>query len=287
MKVCPTISCENHSHPSPKWYVKNGYYKPKTTQQKTPRYKCKSCGKSFSTHTAKPTAYQKRPDINFLLFKLLVSGVSLRRAATLLKTEYNTVVRHFNYLAQKAQRLHLENLKTIQTALVQVDEMETFIHARPKALSIPMVVRVKTGEILGFAVAQMPAKGLLATIGANLYGWTVDERPVKFQSMLVLLKSSFKPNVTFKCDSNTSYPKWIKNSIRGAQLEQIVAAKAKPKKGGKKPKDELFAINNTFARMRHDMNRLGRKTWSTTKSIQGLENHIWLYVAWNNGYTMK
>ncbi len=45
-----------------------------------------------------------------------------------------------------------------------VDEMETFLHARPKALSVPMIVRVKTGEILGFAVAKMPAKGKLAQI---------------------------------------------------------------------------------------------------------------------------
>lgn len=50
--------------------------------------------------------------------------------------------------------------------------------------------------------------------------------------------------------------------------------------------DELFSINNTFAKMRHDMNRLGRKTWFTSKSIKGLENHIWLYVAWTNGYKL-
>ena len=180
-------------------------------------------------------------------------------------------------------------LQTVQTGFVQVDELETFIHARPKALSVPMVVRVKTGEILGFNVARMPAKGLLADIGKSLYQWTVEERSAKFQSMLQDIACSLKPNVTFKCDSNTSYPKWIHNIVPNAGIEQIVAGKS----GKKKPKsetkafDELVSINNTFARMRHDMNRLARKTWSTTKSIRGLEAHIWLYVAWNNGYRVK
>ncbi len=159
-------------------------------------------------------------------------------------------------------------------------------HARPKALSVPMVVRVKTGEILGFNVARMPAKGLLADIGKSLYQWTVDERSAKFQSMLRDLAGSLKPNVTFKCDSNTSYPKWIHNIVPNAGIEQILAGKKKPKSEAK-AFDELFSINNTFARMRHDMNRLARKTWSTTKSIRGLEAHIWLYVAWNNGYSIR
>ena len=92
-------------------------------------------------------------------------------------------------------------------------------------------------------------------------------------------KDCFKEDITFKCDSNTSYHKWITNQVPNAKLEQVIGGKKKSKKDGEKEFDQLFAINNTFARMRHDMNRLSRKTWSTTKAINGLENHIWLYIA--------
>ena len=289
MISCQNSACVNHTEPPKDWFVKIGYYIPKTTHKKTPRYKCKACGKSFSSHTGKATAYQKKPSINVELFKLLVSGVSLRRASEILDVQYNTIVSHFNYLAEQAKALHLAHLKTVQTSFVQVDELETFIHARAKGLSVPMVVRVKTGEILAFAVAKMPAKGKLALIGVDKYQWWDDERPVKFQSMLVSIKHCLKENVTFKCDAHSSYHKWITKQIPTAQLEQISQSKkAKTKKrDGDKEFDELFAINNTFARMRHDMNRLARKTWSTTKAIHGLENHIWLYVAWNNKYKVK
>ena len=75
--------------------------------------------------------------------------------------------------------------------------------------------------------------------------------------------------------------------VPNAKLEQIVGGKKKSKRDGEKEFEQLFAINNTFAKMRHDMNRLARKTWSTTKAIHGLENHIWLYIAWNNKYKIK
>ena len=78
MDFCPNKECSYNTNPIKDWFVKIGYYKPKNTNQKTPRYKCKSCGKSFSTHTNKSTAWQKKPEINKMLFKLLVSGVSLR-----------------------------------------------------------------------------------------------------------------------------------------------------------------------------------------------------------------
>lgn len=36
--------------------------------------------------------------------------------------------------------------------------METYLRASAKPLSVSMVVRVKTGEILGFNVAKMPTR---------------------------------------------------------------------------------------------------------------------------------
>ena len=105
MDFCLNKDYSNSSGTQKYWYVKIGYYKPKNTNQKTPRYKCKLCGKSFSTHTNKSNAYQKKPEINKMLFKLFVSGVSLRRASQILDVEYNTVVKHFGYLAKQCQEL--------------------------------------------------------------------------------------------------------------------------------------------------------------------------------------
>ncbi len=287
MVPCLNSDCQNHTAKGSGWYVKTGYYKPKGSGQRTARYKCKACGKTFSSNTHRPTAYQKKRSINPRLFELLVSGVSLRRAAELLEVQYNTVLLHFDYLAEAAKTHHVKFLRTIETEFVQVDELETFIHARPKCVSVAMAVRVKTGQILGFNIARMPAKGKLAAIGTSLYDWTTDERAAKFQEMLSTFVGCLKPSITFKTDSNTNYPKWIAAVVPHAKLERIKGKNKKQPIGNPKEYDEMFAINNTFARMRHDMNRLARKTWSTSKAIHGLEKHLWLYLAWNNKYPMK
>lgn len=49
--------------------------------------------------------------------------------------------------------------------------------------------------------------------------------------------------------------------------------------------DELETF--VHARMRNDVARLGRKTWTTTKNLKALENHLWLSVAWTNGYHLN
>lgn len=145
--------CLNHTNPAEKWFIHKGTYKPKTTHKETPRYQWKACKKTFSSHTNKETTYKKRHDISTELFELLVSGVYLRRVSIILKVEYNTVVNRFAYLAEQAQIQHALRLKPIHTSFVQVDERGTFIHACSKCLPVPMAVRVKTGEILGFAMA--------------------------------------------------------------------------------------------------------------------------------------
>lgn len=287
MVSCLNSDCQNHEAKGSDWFVKTGYYRPKGSGQRTARFKCKNCGRTFSSNTHKPTAYQKKRSINPRLFELLVSGVSLRRAAELLDVQYNTVLLHFDYLADAAKTHHVKFLQTIKTEFVQVDELETFIHARPKCVSVAMAVRVKTGQILGFNIARMPANGKLASIGATLYDWTADERATKFQEMLSTFVACLKPSITFKTDSSTNYPKWIAAVVPHAKLERIKGKNKKQPIGTPKEYDELFAINNTFARMRHDMNRLARKTWSTSKAIHGLEKHLWLYVAWNNNYKLK
>ena len=282
MLICPSKKCPNHKKPIGNWYVKIGYYTSKSTKQTIQRYRCKSCDKSFSDNTNQPTANHKQPELNQLIFPLLVSGVSLRRTGLILGVRYDTVVYHFNNLAKQAKAAHVEHLKTLKTSVVMIDELETFIHARPKCVSVPMVVRVKTGEILGFSVARMSSKGKLAEIGKTKYSWTVNERKQKFQTMLRKLRGNFKPVITIKSDGCPSYGSWILEIVKRANHIKIISG-TKKSKGSHDP---LFSINNAFAKMRHDMNRLGRETWSTTKSIEGLENHLWLYVAWNNGYQL-
>jgi hypothetical protein len=95
-------------------------------------------------------------------------------------------------------------------------------------------------------------------------------------------------------DGEASYPKWIRQTLPGVihtrhhSIKETSLGRARKRATGEpRETDPLFAINVLFAKARNDLARLGRKTWTTTKSLKGLENHLWLWVAWVNRYSLK
>lgn len=158
-----------------------------------------------------------------------------------------------------------------------MDELETFIHARWKQVSVPVIVRPKTGEILAFGVAKKPSS---MKKGIQFNRWVADDRPQVVPTVLASVSPCLKSGATIATDGSGSYPKWVARRLPGVRH-------AKLKSPDVPDYDPLFAINVLFAKMRNDLARLGRKTWTTTKTIKGLENHLWLYVAWVNGYRVR
>ena len=214
--------------------------------------------------------------------KLAVSGVGLRRIGQLLDCAKQTVQDKVSHLAYEAEKAHTQAMQQLAnkggTAYIMMDELETFIHAQWAQVSVPVVVRVKTGEILGFGVAKMSSK---MKKGQQM-GWTTDTRSLVIPRLLDQVLPVLNPaGATIKTDGGTSYGKWIQKHLPG------VVHEVGKSPGGKDEYDPLFAINHTHAKMRSDLARLGRKSWSTTKSINALTEHLWLWVAWTNGYRLK
>ncbi|MGV8941504.1 MAG: hypothetical protein ACOH1P_08195 [Lysobacter sp.] len=276
--TCPNEACENHVAPPAGFYRKKGYRRPvNSPSQKIPRYQCKTCGAYFSATRAKGTHGQRRPDLNREIFKLAVSGVSMRRIVALLGCHHRTVAKKITLLAEQAQVHHAERMKSLRTTCVMIDELETFMHSRYKQLSVSMVVRVKTGEVLGFGVAKKPCN---QPRGQIKYKWTQDDRPQAFYTMLRSIEPALAPGCTVITDGHPSYRKWLGKGLASYQHRVLHS----PNTPGYDP---LFVINHTFAKMRNDLARLGRKTWTTTKTVKGLEDHLWLWVAWTNGYRLR
>ena len=46
--------------------------------------------------------------------------------------------------------------------------------------------------------------------------------------------------------------------------------------------DPLFSLNHSCAMLRANLNRLFRRTWCTSKTRQGLIDHLSLYVRFHN-----
>lgn len=278
--VCPNPACVHHTKPPADFYRKNGYRRAKHNGQPVPRYQCRTCGKNFCASQVKPINGQHRPDINAQVFKMAVSRVGIRRIAMVLDCSPDTVLRKIEHLAKEARRHHAIFLTDLAkdggTTYVMMDEMETYIHARWAQVSVAIAIRVKTREVLALGIAKLSsnmAKG-------RVNGWTKDTRNVVIPKVLGALSSVMPPGATLATDGEASYPKWISRTLPGIRHERRAT-------GEPGEFDPLFDINLIHAKLRNDLARLGRRTWATTKTITALEDHLWLWVAWNNGYDLR
>lgn len=266
--------------------VRHGEFYRKSDKKFIARFRCKGCGKTFSRATKDPAVHQKKRHLNETIKYLLCSGVSQRRLSLLLNVHRITISRKLKFLAGQArvhQSLYLDRYKGRPLVDVQFDEMETFEHSKLKPLAVALAVCSESRTILGFQVSSMPAKGLLAKKSRKKYGRRKDDRPVGMKALFDGIKPILHTNATLLSDQNPNYPKiirtfgWTHKTVKGRK--GCIVGQGELKKIGFDP---IFSLNHTCAMLRANVNRLFRKTWCTTKKLESLSDHLWLYMDFHN-----
>ena len=212
----------------------------------------------------------------------------MRRTAFLLGTTQNTVQRKMRFLANQAKQRHEKYLFSLGKSPVlraQFDEMESSIHTKLKPDSIPLMVIDGSRKTLGFEIAQMPAKGRNAIISIHKYGKRNDERQDKLAELLKKLRPSLCSKAHLVSDKKTTYPNQIKTHLPCVTHSTTKGVRGSTVGQGELKQiqfDPLFSLNHTAAMIRANVNRLFRRTWCTSKTIEGLSNHLWIYLGYHN-----
>ena len=268
--------------------VRKGHYYRSSDHSYIRRYLCRSCGRTFSTSTWQPEYRQKKRHLNEIAYRELNSGVCQRRGALILGINVKTAVRKFRFQAVVERRRfrdwQMEECATPKE-FVQFDDLETFEHTKCKPLSVAIAVDPQTRKILSYQVSRMPAKGMLAGIARRKYGKREDERGAGWTRLMEELKPMVNPKVDLLSDKNPHYPKFVKEYLPEAKHRTVkgrrgcVTGQGEMKRGGFDP---LFTLNHTCAMLRDNLSRLVRRTWATTKTVRGLEDHLAHYVNFHN-----
>lgn len=268
--MCPKCFCEDYS--------KKGWLKNKKENKKIRQYQCKSCKARFSVNSIKDTKWQKKPDLNEKIMVLYCEGNTLRGIARILQVGYHTVVRKWRFMAGKVRVKHLTTLEfgEIVTKYIQFDEMETFEHTRKKPLGIEVSIRPKNGQILSAKVCRIPIKALtIAKSEAVKYNKKTDRKEA-FYKMIAETKQCLDEGYSvLSCDGN-------RESIRMAKImcpKSLIETHVNDYAG-------MWRLNHTFAKLRHHLSRLKRKTWATTKAKEFLQMHLDLFIAYQNKYEL-
>jgi hypothetical protein len=168
---------------------------------------------------------------------------------------------------------------------IQIDDLITIEHTKLKPLTVSIAVEKNGRKILGMAVSRIPAFGHLAAVSRKKYGF----RPCKHKEGLKQLFEQIAPVVaTHACiqsDEHQLYPDFVRRYLpharhrRHKSAPSCVAGQGELKR---RARDPLFAINHTLAMLRANINRLVRRTWSTSKTPEGLHKHLLIYMDYHN-----
>lgn len=265
---------------------KNGFFHRFSDRKSVQRYYCRVCKKNFSAATFNSCLNQKKRQFNSKVSRLLSGAVSLREAARVLKLNRKTVVRKLIFMGVKAkEELERFNLGQPITNEVLFDDLETFEHTKCKPVSIGLMVEEGTRRILGYNVARMPAKGLLAKISVKKYGKRFDERPKKRSELFNKMRVLIDELAIVKSDECPYYFKYIKRYFPKAKhvtfkgRASAIVGQGELKKVGFDP---LFSLNHTCATLRARTSRLIRRTWNTTKKPERLDLHLAIVCLHHN-----
>ena len=264
-------------------FIKDGSYRRSNDSKTILRYKCKDCSKRFSSATFKLEYRQKKRRINPILFKLMVSGVSQRRAALILGVHRVTVARKFRYLAKKS-RLKNQKLK-VHCKKMQFDDLVTKENSKLKPVSISIAVDTETRCILSARVSTLRAFGHLAHKGRKKYPKRKNTHKNGLKKMFQDLLKHTKEELDIRSDEHKFYADFVTNYFPNATYKQFKSERACIAGQGelkKVKRDPLFAINHTCAMLRANINRLFRRTWCTTKDIERLQDHLDIFISFYN-----
>jgi len=79
---CPNPNCKYHSPLQTGWsFKKAGFFKRHAAPHRIQRFTCLHCRRSFSTQTFSTTYWQKRPDLDALIFMKTIGGMANRQIA--------------------------------------------------------------------------------------------------------------------------------------------------------------------------------------------------------------
>lgn len=286
---CPYRHCIQHIDPVPSFFTKHGYYKANCRPKPIPRFRCRSCRRTFSRQSFRADFRDHRPDLNHRLLQLLTSGIGLRQSARVLKLSRRCTELKFRKLARHLRRLNL-NLQVPLPArsVLQFDEFETFEGRRnTRPLSVPILIERSTRFVIWAESATIRPHGRMS---ANRLQAIENEerrlgprRNTSIRGIVRTLKrgASLIPQggiVVLESDEKVAYPTCARKAFDG----RTVIHHQTNSKLARMTWNPLFPINHTEAVLRDLLGRLRRRSWLASKKRRFLDLALQMWIAHRN-----
>ena len=281
---CPSATSGNFS------YRRRGFFRRKLDGRQVQRFLCHVCSRTFSSQTFRLDYRLLKPALTREVFRFFVAKSTQRQCARLLGVSRHTLAHRLRLLGGHCQAFHkarLDRAGPILSGTFQLDELETFEHERRlKPVTVPVLIHEQSFFVVRAKAAPLPARGTLserhrekkrqleARCGRRKNGSSqaVEECLRGLTGRLAKGQA-----VCIETDRKSTYPGLIRRAL-GTKVDHGRTSSKEPRCYGSR----LFAINHTLAQMRDCLSRLVRRTWATTKKLERLDAHLWVWIAYRN-----
>lgn len=286
---CPFRHCSQHLTPTPRFFVKKGFYRPLCRSQPVPRFRCRTCRRTFSRQTFRADYRDHKPALNARLFLLLASGIGLRQSARILGLSLRCLELKTRKIARHLRRLGINLARPLRGQVAfQFDELETYEGRRnTRPLSVPLLIERDSRFVVWAESAPIRPHGRRSA--ARERAIQQDERrfgrrkDLSRRSALRTLRRGAAlcaqdAEVHVSTDEKPSYPGLLAEAF-GTRLVEHAQTNSELARGTWNP---LFPINHTEAMARDLMGRLRRDSWLVSKKRRFLDLGLALWSAYRN-----
>lgn len=289
---CPWRSCARHADPSPGFFVRYGSYRSRVSPFRIPRFRCRTCGRTFSYQTFQLEYRLRKTRFDEVLLRDFASGVSLRQSARTLGLSLSTVEARFVLFGRHcldAQENVLAEWRP--KGNFQFDEIETFEHHRTlKPLTVGLLVSGDSGFLVETAVGRLRSRAGASEKSRKrreVFEAREGRRPNESRAVVRACLGRLGEGGPWDLvtDKKPLYGRVVGEILRedpALGVHWTVSGR-----GSKGPTSPLFWVNHTAAKVRYGMARLIRRSWCASKKRERLRMHLAIYWMWHNAWRWK
>ncbi|MFT7486086.1 MAG: transposase-like protein [Candidatus Paceibacteria bacterium] len=286
---CPRRDCSQHRSPRPNFYYRHGFYHPNCRSHAVPRFRCRTCRRTFSRQTFRMDYRDQRPDLNAPLFNLISMGVGIRMSSRRLGLSLRCTELKLRKIARHLRQQNL-TLRVPLDGEVQFafDEFETFeTHRSLCPLSVPVLIEKTTRFWIWAESATIRPKGKMSAKRTRLmaildlkHGRRRDRSRRAIRRTLDRGRDLLKQSATVQLytDQKLSYPGLVRIALGASRLVHH----STNSKVARTTHNPLFPINHEEACMRDVVGRMRRESWLVSKKRRYLDLALHVHMAHRN-----
>lgn len=286
---CPHRACPAHLDAGPDFYTRHGHFHPMCRAHPVPRFRCRSCRKTFSRQTFRMDYRDHRPNLNAALFDLTSMGVGIRMSARRLGLSRRCAELKLRKIARHLRRLNLTLRRPLGGRVeLQFDEVETFEANRSlRPLTVPVLIE-KTSRFCIWAESEtIRPKGKMTRKRLRKLARELRKRGFRKDRSRRAIKRTLDrgralladdAKVTLYADEKSSYPGLARRAF-GRERLTLHTTNSKLARTTWNP---LFPINHEDARLRDMLGRMRRQSWLVTQRRRFLDLVLQVQIAYRN-----